>query len=329
MTMEKREWTVSQRIELCAHIVPLLQSGLPIDRGLKSIAADLPRRLSIIANTVQSRLENGEPLKLTLGSGTRPESRSLSATIEAGEICGDQGALIENWAALQSSIALARKRSRLKLVYPVFLILVTVFAIGYAINTLVPQYRSNLESIHARIPSWFEVIEFVHRHLFIWAGIAVILCLSPIFFFVWRRSRFDQLGWPADPAYRSRLQAHASTLAAKAIQANVPTVVAKQLAVSSMGVQADAIHYLDSASQSVFNLLERGVLDPSEAISMQHDVSRYLLDRSDAQIESQGKWITYSVTISVALVVGLSYLLVLYLPWLYLLDQLKQIKNFR
>jgi hypothetical protein len=118
-------------------------------------------------------------------------------------------------------------------------------------------------------------------------------------------------------------------LAAKAIQANVPTAIAKSLAVSAMGVPADAVNYLDPASQSVFELLQRGVLDAAKAVSMQQDISRYLLDRSEAQIESQVKWITYSVTISVALVVGLSYLLVLYLPWLYLLDQLKQIRSIR
>lgn len=327
--MANKEWTVSQRIELCTHIVPLLQSGLPIDRGLKSIAADLPKRLSLIANAVQSRLENGEPLQLTLGAGTRPESRSLSATIDAGEICRDNGALIESWAAMQTAMALAKKRFRFKLVYPVFLVFVTVFAIGYAIHSLVPQYRTNLESIHARVPSWFEYTEFVNRHISIWAGLALILCWSPIFYFVWRRSRYDKLGWPADPAYRSRLQAHASALAATCIEANVPTGLAKSAAVRAMGIPAEATSYLDPASQSVFDLLERGLLDPAKAVSMQQDISKYLQDRSEAQVESQGSWITYSVTISVALVVGLSYLLVLYLPWLYLLDQLKEIKNIR
>ena len=163
--MPKSEWTESQRVELCAHIVPLIQSGLPIDRGLKSMATDLPKRLVNISNAIQSRLENGEPLNSILASGTRPESRSLSATITAGEISGDLGVLIENWASLQTALALAKKRFRVKLVYPIFLILITVSAIGFSIHTLVPQYRSNLLSIHATVPNWFRTIEFVHLHL--------------------------------------------------------------------------------------------------------------------------------------------------------------------
>ena len=327
--MPKTEWTESQRVELCAHIVPLIQSGLPIDRGLKSMATDLPKRLVNISNAIHTRLENGEPLNSILASGTRPESRSLSATIAAGEISGDLGVLIENWASLQTALALAKKRFRVKLVYPIFLILITVSAIGFSIHTLVPQYRSNLLSIHATVPNWFRTIEFVHLHLVAWGILAAMLSLSPILYFAWRRGTFDKHGWPRDPAYRSRLQAHASSLAAKLINANIPTDVAKELAVSSLGVPPSSPGYLDSASRSVFDLLNKGILDPAKAVQMHDDISRFLLDRSQAQIESQGRWITYSVSISVAIVVGLSYLLVIYLPWLYLLDQLKQIRPIR
>ena len=327
--MQKIEWTESERIELCAHIVPLIQSGLPIDRGLKSIAADLPKRLLNIANAIQSRLENGEPLISAIGGGTRPESRSLSATIAAGEMSGHLGSLIESWASMQTAMALAKKRFRKKLVYPIFLILITVFAIGYSIDTLVPQYRSNLLSIHAAVPRWFSYIEWIHRHLIAWGVFASILSVSPILYFVWRRSTFDRQGWPADSAYRSRLQSHSAALAAKLIQANVPSSVILELAVSAMGVPASATNYLHPASKSIFDLLGKGGIEPVRAVALHEDITLFSLDRAQAQIESQGRWITYSVSISVALVVGLSYLLVIYLPWLYLLDQLKQIRGIR
>ncbi len=327
--MSKSEWTQSQRVELCAHIVPLIQSGLPMDRGLKSMAADLPKRLVNISNAMQSRLENGEPLNNILASGNRPESRSLSATIAAGEMSGALSVLIESWAALQTALALAKIRFRTKLVYPVFLILITVIAIGFSIHTLVPQYRSNLLSIHATVPNWFRAIEWVHRHLVAWGIVAALLSLSPVLYFAWRRGTFDKQGWPRDPAYRSRLQSHASSVAAKLIHANIPSDVARELVVRSLGVPPSSPGYLDSASQSVFDLLSKGILDPAKAVQMVDDISRFFFDRSQAQIESQGRWISYSVSITVAIVVGLSYLLVIYLPWLYLLDQLKQIRSIR
>lgn len=327
--MPKSEWTERQRIELCAHIVPLIQSGLPMDRGLKSMAADLPKRLVSISDAMQTRLENGEPLTSILASGNRPESRSLSATIAAGEMSGDLGILMESWTAIQTARALAKKRFRLKLVYPVFLILITVFAIGFSIQTLVPQYRSNLLSIHAKVPDWFEYIEFVYRNLIGWGITAATLSILPILCFGWRRGTYDAKGCPRDPAYRSLLQSHASTLAAKLVASNVPSAVAKELAVSSLGVPAGSTNYLDSASRSIFDLLDQGILEPNKAVEMYTDISRYLFDRSQVQIESQGRWIVYSVSISVAIVVGLSYLLVIYLPWMYLLDQLKQIRPIR
>jgi len=324
--MNRIEWTESQRIELCAHIVPLLRSGLPIQGGLKALAADLPASLSRIASSIHSQLDSGQPLADVLGSGARPESLSLSATIAAGEMSGDLATAIERWASIHTARAQASKRFRYKLVYPIFLILISVLAIGYSMHILIPQYRSNLASLHVKIPAWFLPIELVHQNLIVWGVVVAVLCVSPILYLAWRRGTLDQQGWPRDPAYRTRLQAHATLIAEELIRGQVPLEHVELLAVRSLGVQPGSILHMESASRSILDLLRQGKLDSEKAGEMLRDTGRYLLDRSDLQIESQGRWIVYSVSIAVAIAVGLSYLLVVYLPWLYLLDQLKQIR---
>jgi len=327
--MQKNEWTASQRIEMCGHIAPLILSGLPIDQGLKSIVSDLPKRLQTVSLALQTQLENGFSLKSALASGVRPESRSLSATIDAGELSGELGSLLQGWASMHTALAIARKRFRMKLVYPIFSILGSVLAIGFTIHTLVPQYRSNLESLQTAIPAWFVYIEFVHKNVIAWGVGAAFLSVCPILWFAWRRSTFDRAGWPRDPAYRSRLRAHAASLAAKLIQSNVPTGMAKELTIVSLGVPSAAARCLAPASLTVFALLENGGLDATKAIEMQEDISRFSLDQAVVQTEAQARWIGYSVSIAVAVFVGLTYLIVVYLPWLYLLDQLRQVQPIR
>ncbi|MCY2983330.1 MAG: type II secretion system F family protein [Planctomycetota bacterium] len=327
--MKKNEWTAAQRIELCGHIAPLILSGLPIDRGLKAIVSDLPKRLQKVTHAIQTRLENGESLQDALASGTRPESRSLSATIEAGEISGELGTLLEGWASMHTALAIAKKRFRIKLVYPVFSILVAVLAIGFTIHALVPQYRANLLSLRTAVPNWFGYIEFLHRNIVAWGVAAACLSISPILWFAWRRCSFDPFGWPRDPAYRSRLRAHSASLAAKLIQSNIPIDITKELASRSLGVIPRQAHCLSPASLTVFTLSENGGLDSAKAIAMQQEISRFSLNQAVVQTEAQARWIGYSVSIAVAIFVGLTYVLVVYLPWLYLLDQLKQVQPIR
>jgi hypothetical protein len=327
--MPKTEWTLSRRIELCSHIVPLIQSGLPIDRGLKSLAGDLPRRLTNIAESVQSGLENGQTLATTLAVDASPPSRSLSATIEAGELSNELATLLESWASLHSAMGLARKRFRLKLVYPVCLIVITVVAIGIAIHSLVPQYRASLLTIHAEVPNWFQPIEWLHRYLIAWGIATSLVCIAPILYFAWRRNTLDRRGYPREPAYQTRLQSHAATVALKLVQSKVPSDQILSLTIASLGLTSDGSNLLDPTTHSVCDLLRQGILEPDKAITMLQDIAHYLLDRSQFQIESQGRRLVHSVSISVALAVGLSYLLVVYLPWLYLLDQLKQFLPIR
>ena len=321
------ELTESQRVDLCSHIIPLIRSGLPIDSGLKAMAGELPKRLARISTDVQSRLQNGETLGNILGGDTRPESRSLSATVAAGDVSRTLAMALESWASIHTARAQAKKRFRYKLVYPVLLILITTFSVGYAIHSLVPQYKSNLASIHAHIPAWFQYVELIHQYLIVWGILAILLSVAPVLYFAWRRCTFNSQGWPRDPAYRSKLQAHASKLAENMIIGQVPAGLIKELVVGSLGVLPLNKGYLDPACQSILDLLDQGKLDATKSVEMQADISRYLLERSEIQFESQGRWIAYSVSIAVACVVGMSYVLVIYLPWVYLLNELKQIRT--
>jgi hypothetical protein len=113
------------------------------------------------------------------------------------------------------------------------------------------------------------------------------------------------------------------------ILGQVPSGLIKELAVGSLGVLPEDNGYLDPACQSILDLLDQGKLDATKSVEMQADISKYLMDRSEIQFESQGRWIVTSVSIAVACVVGLSYVLVIYLPWVYLLDELKQIRTIR
>jgi hypothetical protein len=322
-------WSVAEQIEMCAHIVPLIRSGLPIDRGLKAIAADLPARIAQVSGNVQRGLENGERLSTVLAGSARPASRSLSATIEAGEQSGQLGTLIQSWAAMHTAQAQSRRRIRWSLVYPILLIVIAIVAIGHSIATLVPQYRLNLASIHSAPPAWFGYIELLHRNLVGWGIVCSILCLMPIIIVTWRRNTFDSGGWPRDLAFRSRLQSHAALIAIHLLSANATTDKARSLMRWSLGLKEGACNQLDGVTKSILDLLDKGSLSLDRAKTMLCDVSQTHTDRAVVLAESQGKWLVYAVSLSVAVVVGLSYLVIIFLPWLYLMDQMKELHPIR
>lgn len=319
------ELTESQRIEICNHIVPMIRSGLPIDRGLKAITAELPKRIVAVSSRIQSQLQLGEPLSEVLGTGKRPESRSLNATIAAGESARDLAMALESWAEVQTAHAAATKRFRLRMIYPVFLILISICAVGWSMHVVIPQYKASLESIHSTLPAWFYPIEFIHQNIVAWGILAATLCIAPLFYFSWKRNSYDSNGWPRDPARRSHLQAHAALLSEKMTQAELPLDRIESLAVSALG-STNGNQNLDAACKSILDLMRAGQLDSVKSASMLADVSKYLKTNSAAQVESQGRWLTYAISICVAVVVGLSYLLIIYLPWLFLLEELRHMK---
>jgi type II secretory pathway component PulF len=323
--MNTSSLTDSQRIQICSHIAPMIRSGLPFERGLKAIASELPSVLSSTASHVQSRLQNGESLQDIIANGSRPTERSLKASIAAGEASNELATAIEGWASIQIAMAQATKRYRLRMIYPVILIFIAVGSVGWSIHSLVPTYKSNLEDLHIAFPKWFYAIEFISDRWIQWSMLAASLCVSPLIYFLWRHSTYDANGWPHDLARQWRLQSHAAAIAKSLIHAETPSQLTKELAIASLGAKNGA-ELLAPACRSVLDLMEQGALDSTKGTAMLEEISQHLKQRSDNQIEAQGRWVATIVTFVVAMVVGISYVLIVYLPWLYLLHELKRFR---
>ena len=323
--MKTNTLTDAQRIQLCSHIAPMIRSGLPFERGLKAIASELPSVLSTTASHVHSRLERGESLQDIIANGSRPAERSLKATIAAGEASHDLATAIESWASIQINMAQANNRYRLRMIYPLILIFFSVASVGWSIHSLVPNYKSNLESIHVELPKWFYAIEFISDHWIQWSIVAASLCVAPLLYFLWRRNSYNTQGWPRDLAHQRRLQSHAASIAKSLIKAESAAILTKELASGALGA-LDGEKLLAPACRSVLELMEQGALDSTQGAAMLDEIASHLKQRSDNQIESQGRWVASVVSIVVALVVGISYVLIVYLPWLYLLQELKRFR---
>src|SRR5262245_23436798 len=85
-----RPITLEQLAALSDEIAALARAGVPLDRGLRELARDLPGRLGKLAGAMGTRLEEGRPLDGVvedLGAALPPAYRSvIAAGIRAGHL---------------------------------------------------------------------------------------------------------------------------------------------------------------------------------------------------------------------------------------------------
>src|SRR6516165_9780269 len=90
--------SLEQLIALNEEILALARAGMPLERGMLDLGADLPGRLRVITNTLGQRMRAGESLSDALaasGGGIPPVYR---AVVDAGVKSGRLAVALEGLA---------------------------------------------------------------------------------------------------------------------------------------------------------------------------------------------------------------------------------------
>ena len=109
---------------LCDEMVSLSRAGIPLDRGLVKLAADLPGRLSAQAQQIGERLEAGQNLADVVANDDSPFPRVYKHIIEAGLRSGRLTVALEGFARLARQLSELRRLVASALVYPLLLMAV-------------------------------------------------------------------------------------------------------------------------------------------------------------------------------------------------------------
>src|SRR5437763_5074786 len=123
-TLSARPVTLEQLTALSEEIGALARAGVPLDRGLRELAVDMPGRLGKLADEMGGRLEEGRRLDevvADLGATLPPAYR---AVIEAGVKAGRLPAAMEDISQTARRIGQLRNSIYVSLLYP--LVVLTV-----------------------------------------------------------------------------------------------------------------------------------------------------------------------------------------------------------
>ena len=325
---------LSERLALCQQVARLARARLPIS-GELSKQMQSSKKLRQSASALDEQLQSGKSLSQALATDDSRDSRILAACIQAGEISGRLDRTLEAWTSMHLANSRSTKSLRAAMLYPLMLIAVTVASLGYVTYYLIPEYKKTYELFDRRMPIWLDLITRV-REQFWWLVIVLaILAVAPLVIWAIRRRQFDSMGLPVDRAPRLRLQALASELASHMIDSSTPLMQIVSLSVAATGADKKRsstafeklqnrtmIEPLGRESTLLLALLHTGVMDRIDASQYLATLGQHLLQQADQVAQRQVRWLPMMIALVVGLLTILTYVFLIYLPWLLLLKQI-------
>jgi type IV pilus assembly protein PilC len=132
--------------------VALIRAGLPILRSLdilESRVSNLALRAHILS--VKNRVKSGTSLSDALeAEGVFP--RVYTASIFAGERSGNLVEVINRYVRYQKTLLSASKKFRNALIYPAFLVVLSMVMVGVIMAYVIPRFSELYEGLNAALP---------------------------------------------------------------------------------------------------------------------------------------------------------------------------------
>jgi general secretion pathway protein F len=182
-----RPISLEQLAALSDEIAALARAGVPLDRGLRALAREMPGRLGSIAAEIGERLESGRPLEQVvadLGTALPP---AYQAVVAAGIRSGRLPAAMEGIAHTARRISLLRNSIYLSLVYPLVVLLLTWILGTFVLVKIGPVLSRMLVEFNVTGPWVIEIYDAAARHAS-WLGQLLPLSFAAWLIVAWYRS---------------------------------------------------------------------------------------------------------------------------------------------
>ncbi len=325
---------LSTQLALCKQVARLAHARLPI-AGELSRQMHNSEQLRRSATALDEHLQSGKSLSDALAADNSRDSRILSACIQAGEVSGRLDRTLEAWTSMHVANSRSAKSLRAAMLYPLMLIGITVSSLGYVTYYLIPEYKKTYELFNRDIPLWMDLVSRVREHFWWLVIVLSILAITPLVVWAIRRRQFDAIGLPIDRAAKLRLQGLASELASHMIDSTTPLMKVVPLSVAATGAdekrsstafeklqKREMIEPLGRESTLLLALLHTGVMDRNETSRNLAALGQHLQQRADQVAQRQVRWLPMMIALVVGLITILTYVFLIYLPWLLLLREI-------
>ena len=243
-----RSISLEQLIALSDEMAALSRAGVPLERGLVQLGADLPGRLGRIAVSLGQRLEAGESLARVFDDHEPAFPPLYRAVVEAGLRSGRLSVALEGLAASLRRVAELRRLVAYSLIYPLF-----VLALAYTLLVLTMVHWApvmagafpDVPFAARRALDWMALLGETASLWAPWPPLAVLLFLVVLWYRSgvlrpragkrWRRRALSGR-WPTlrGSLYTGRVATFAEVLALL-VEQQVPLAEAVVLAADSSG----------------------------------------------------------------------------------------------
>lgn len=147
----------------------LLRAGLPIDKALASLAtASADSGTRKLLQQVGREIREGSSLSKALRGFENLFGRLYLSLIQAGEISGNLEVSIEHLSAYLDSQQQLRERIVNAMIYPIILLIVTLFSIVLLMVVVMPKFKQLFEDMDAELPAITQVFlstsDFLRNH---------------------------------------------------------------------------------------------------------------------------------------------------------------------
>jgi general secretion pathway protein F len=153
--------TLDELVALNDEMTALVRSGVPLERGLVALGADLPGRLGTLAASLGRRLEAGESLANSLDEAGTGFPRAYRAVVAAGIRSGKLSSALEGISTAARRAAEVRRVMIVALVYPIVVLMVASITFLFTALYTAPIVTQVYEGLHIERPWWYTWVDYV------------------------------------------------------------------------------------------------------------------------------------------------------------------------
>ena len=335
--------SLSQQLELSRELARLVRARLPLETALAQLSREDQSDRGRAATEVNEQLTSGKPLAQALASGASRSSQMLAAAIELGQSHGRLDEALESWTSLYASLGRMQQRLLVASVYPILLMLLTIVSLTLTAWHLIPHYENAFLILADEPPVWLGALSWVKRHLVLLVAALVLAVCTPLIAWWLRRRGVTSSGVYRDKASRAYLHAHVARLALVAVRsgqaivdllpmleraAGLPLKVAEsRLGASALERSRLSGVLLGRETTMILSSLESGLLSPEKGETLLESVATQTKRYADEQADRQTRWLPIFVALIVGTVTVLTYVALIYGPWVILFYEIVDVNK--
>jgi type II secretory pathway component PulF len=261
--------TLNDLLALNEEIAALVRAGVPLEKGLAELGADMPGPLGQAAIALADRTARGDSLEQALADQAVALSPAYRSVVQAGVRAGRLPAALESVAASAHRTAETQRAAVVAVSYPLFVFALVWCGLAIFSQTLAPSLAQSFHKMNVPGEGVFAALAWLGRWAWYW-GPAVPIVLAVVMFSWWyactratvlhsRRADWlmGWLPWMGQVLRCSRSAAFLEILALL-IENQTPLDEAVALAASASGDPKTL-----QAAQQLTDMLRRGQTQPA------------------------------------------------------------------